>query len=274
MLRVGFQGSRGAYSELACIKYFGKNAKLVGYKTLPEIFYSIKKREITHGVLPIENSTTGSINETYDLLLTNDAYIVGEILLKIEHCLIAKNNSTLKDIKKVYSHPQALDQCKKFIEQNKFEPISTWDTAGSAEIIKKSKSNDKAIIASELVSKIYNLKILKKNISSGRNITRFVVISKNQSKNDNKKEMKTSLVFRTKHKPGALVNCLFGFKEHKINLTKIESRPIKNKPWEYSFYLDFDGDIKEDNSLKKALKKLKKNSSFLKILGSYPKGYQ
>lgn len=273
MSKVGFQGERGAYSEIACLKYFGSNIEPRGYKTFGEVFKAVKDAEVDYGVLPLENSTTGSISENYDFLLKYSFYIVGEIFLKIKHCLMTFNSKLkLKDIKRVYSHPQALDQCRKFLEENKLEPVSTFDTAGSVKIIKKNgDKEDGAIIASELVSKIYNLKILKKNIGPRMNITRFIVISKNEYLKSKEREMKTSVVFKTKHKPGALVNSLLGFKENRINLTKIESRPIKNRPWEYFFYLDFEGS-RNDETVKRALQKLKEHSSFLKIIGSYPTG--
>ncbi len=269
MPRIGFQGERGAYSEITCLKYFN-NPTTKGYKTFREVFEAVKEGQVDYGVIPLENSTTGSIAENYDLLLKYNLYTVGEAVLNIGHCLLAiGSNLKLKNIKKVYSHPQALYQCRDFLEKNNLTAISTFDTAGSVKIIENNRKRDEAIIASELVSKLYNLKILKKNIVPEINITRFIIISKNEYK-QRKKEMKTSVVFRTKHKPGALVNSLLGFKDNRINLTKIESRPIKNRPWEYSFYLDFEGSI-QDNKVKRTLKRLRNHASFLKILGSYPK---
>lgn len=268
MTTIGFQGEKGAYSELAALKYFNE-AETKGYEKFKEVFKAVKQGEVDYGILPLENSTTGSIDENYDLLLKDDLYLVGEEFLKIKHYLLALH-SNLKQVEKVYSHPQALYQCREFLEKNNLQPVSTFDTAGSAKMIKKNNKKNEAIIASELVSEIYHLKILKKDIGPETNITRFVIISPNEFQGK-EEEMKTSLVFRTKHKPWALINALLGFRDNQVNLTKIESRPVRDKPWQYSFYLDFEG-RKDDKKVKEALKQMKEHTSFLKILGSYPKG--
>jgi chorismate mutase/prephenate dehydratase len=198
-----------------------------------------------------------------------DLKVCGEIILKIEHCLIANFNATLDSIKVVYSHPQALGQCISFLEKSGFKLIPTYDTAGSVKLIKEQGVTDAAAIASERAAQIYGMKIIARNISDNPdNFTRFFVLSKSEvppSGND-----KTSIIFSVKHLPGALYKALEEFASREINLTKIESRPTKRKPWEYNFYLDFEGHWNEPRC-REALKGLESKAYFIKILGSYPK---
>jgi len=217
----------------------------------------------------VENSIEGTIGQTYDLLFSTNLKIKGETILRINHCLIALPGTKIKSIKNVYSHPQALGQCRQFLEKLKCNLIPTYDTAGSVKMLKEQGLRDSGAIASERAAKIYGMKILAKGIETNKNnFTRFFIISIKDSKytgND-----KTSLMFSTKHVPGALFKCLEGFAKNKINLTKIESRPIIGKPWEYNFFLDFEGH-RSEKKVKEAIKLLRKNSNFVKILGSYPK---
>ncbi len=265
-MKVSFQGEPGAYSELAAIKYFGKSVETVPCKTFSDVFKKVENGKTEFGIIPIENSLEGSVGQNYDLLLNSELKIVGEYVLKIVHCLIASPKTKLNDIRKVYSHPQALGQCRKFLEDKEFEQIPVYDTAGSVKILKESGSLDSAGIASEIAAKIYGMKILKKGIeTSNNNYTRFFVISKESGKT--KGGNKTSLIFSAKHEPGSLFKSLRRFADNKINITKIESRPIHGKVWEYNFYLDFEDNEKTED----AIEQLKRNSTFVKILGSYPK---
>jgi chorismate mutase/prephenate dehydratase len=268
-LKIAFQGEIGAYSELAVYKHFGSNVHVKPCKLFSDVFKSVDTDEVDYGVVPVENSIEGSVNQVYDLFMEYDLKVCGEIILKVEHCLIANFNATLDSIKIVYSHPQALGQCISFLERSGYKPIPTYDTAGSVKLIKEQGVTDAAAIASERAAQIYGLKILKRNISDNPdNYTRFFVLSKNEvppSGND-----KTSIIFSVKHLPGALYKALEEFASREINLTKIESRPTKRKPWEYNFYLDFEGHWTEPR-YKEALKGLRDKTVFIKILGSYPK---
>jgi len=268
-VRVAFQGERGAYSEDAVYSFFGPSAQSIPCRGFSDVFKCVEVGETEFGVVPIENSIEGSVNQVYDLFLECDLKVCGEIVLKIVHCLIANPGTELKSIKTIYSHPQALAQCLGFLERLNREMISTYDTAGSVKMIKEKKMMDAGAIASERAAKIYRMNILAEGISDNpNNYTRFFVLSKNEpppSGND-----KTSVIFSTKHEPGALYQSLGEFAVRNVNLTKIESRPTKQKPWEYNFYLDFEGHRKEKQCAE-ALKGLRKKAVFVKVLGSYPK---
>ncbi len=266
-MRVGFQGERGAYSEIAALKYFN-NADLIPYKTLSDLFYSISK-DVDYGVIPLENSIEGSVNEACDLLLNTDLDIIGEVYVRIIHCLISYKDSNINDIKIVYSHPQALGQCREFINNHKFEAIPYYDTAGSVKMLANNIIHGGAAIASKRAAEIYNMKVLVEGIEDNKNnYTRFLILGKGKREPTNND--KTSIIFTVKHAPGALCNILNEFAIRGINLTMIISRPIKDKPWEYNFYLDFEGHVK-DPHIKECLDSIKSKTSFLKILGSYPR---
>jgi prephenate dehydratase len=268
MTRVAFQGERGAFSEDAVITFFG-NVELIPCRSFTHVFESVTKGQADFGVVPIENSQAGSINETYDLLLRYDLNIYGEINLRVNHCLMALPGESLSSIKTVYSHPQALAQCEQFLGKMSVEIVPTYDTAGSAKLIREKRLANCAAVASKRVAQIYEMHVLAENIQTiPNNYTKFFAISKVKAKYADKN--KTSLIFTTKNIPGALYNCLGAFSKRGINLTKLESRPIKDKPWEYIFYVDFEGHLKDD-ICKQALADLKQKTSFIKILGSYPK---
>lgn len=268
-IRVAFQGEIGAYSEEAAFDFFGNNIETVSCKTFNDVFEKTEKGIVEYGIIPIENSLEGSVGQNYDLLLKSNLKIFGETILRIRHCLLALEKINLKSIQKVYSHPQALGQCRKFLERLNCQLIPTYDTAGSAKMIKEEKLKNCAAIASERAGRFYGLKILKKGIEdNSKNFTRFFIISKKDRQptgND-----KTSIIFSVKHKPGALYKALGIFAICDINLTKLESRPIVGRPWEYNFYLDFEGHRK-DKIIQKVLSILKNTCLFLKVLGSYPK---
>jgi prephenate dehydratase len=271
MIQVAFQGERGAFSEDAVIRFFG-DAELIPCRSFARVFESVTKDGADFGVVPIENSQAGSINETYDLLLRYDLNIYGEIDLRVNHCLMALPGESLASIKTVYSHPQALAQCEQFLSKIGAEIVPTYDTAGSAKLIREKRLASCAAVASKRVAQIYEMQVLAENIQTiPSNYTKFFVISKKKAAYAEKN--KTSLIFITKNIPGALYHCLGAFSRRGINLTKLESRPIKDKPWEYIFYVDFEGHL-EDDICSQALTYLKKKTSFIKILGSYPKAME
>ncbi len=268
MVKVAFQGERGSFSEDAVLKFF-REAEPVPCRQFAHVFQAVLRGETAYGVVPIENSQAGSINETYDLLLVYDLNICGEIYLRVSHCLLALLGETLRNIKKIYSHPQALAQCEEFLSALNAEIVPTYDTAGSAKMIKEGGLKNSAAIASKRVAQIYGMEVLAEGIETNpRNFTRFFVISREKAQPA--KLNKTSLVFRTKNVPGALYEALGAFASRGINLTKIESRPAKDTPWEYVFYVDFEGHADEKGS-QEALDVLRGNCAFLKILGSYPR---
>ena len=266
-VKVAFQGEIGAYSESAVYSFFGPSAEVKPCKNLSDVFESVKKEETLYGVVPIENSIEGSVNQTYDLFLEYDLKVCGEIVLRIAHCLITHSGTQLNLIKTVYSHPQALAQCRKFLEQLGCKIISTFDTAGSVKMIKEERLMDAGAIASERAAEIYGMNILAEEIGdTPNNYTRFFVLSKRDSPYSG--EDKTSIIFSTKSVPGALYNVLKEFAVRNVNLTKIESRPTKRTPWEYNFYLDFEGHRNEEKC-REALESIKDKTLFVKILGSY-----
>ena len=268
-VKVAFQGERGAFSESAVYASFGKKVEVKPCRDLTEVFENVSKQETRFGVVPIENSLEGSVNQTYDLFLTHDLKVCGEIILRVSHCLIANPDVTLADIKTVYSHPQALAQCRIFLERLGRELVPTYDTAGSVKMLREKGLRNAAAVASAKAAEIYGMQILSREIEDNpTNHTRFFVLSKEDSPITGKD--KTSIIFAASHTPGSLYQALSEFAKRNINLTKIESRPTKQKAWEYNFYLDFEGHRTEENCAA-ALKALQKSGAFLKILGSYPK---
>jgi chorismate mutase/prephenate dehydratase len=268
-ISVAFQGEIGAYSEEAAFQFFGTAIQLKPCESLDDVFKVVEQDEVQFGVVPAENSLEGSISRVYDLLLDLSLKVCGEIELRVVHCLIGVPEARLDLIKKVYSHPQALGQCKTFLRQLGCELIPTYDTAGSVKIIKEMGTTDSGAVASARAAEIYGMKVLTREIEDNpNNFTRFFILAKHDSPpsgND-----KTSIVFSVKHKPGALYQSLKELAVRNINLTKIESRPTRQKPWEYNFYLDFDGH-REDKVFQEALENLENTSLFVKVLGSYPK---
>ena len=269
IVKVAFQGERGAYSESAVYMFFGDGTEVKPCRDLTEVFESVDKQEVPVGVVPVENSLEGSVNQTYDLFLTHNLKVSGEVIIRISHCLIANPSTSLEAVKTVYSHPQALAQCRSFLERLGSNLIPTYDTAGSVKMLKEKGLKNAAAVASEKAAEIYGMKILAREIEdTPTNYTRFFVISKNDSPKTGKD--KTSIIFAATHTPGSLYHALSEFAKRNINLTKIESRPTKQKAWEYNFYLDFEGHRTEENCAA-ALKALEESGAFLKILGSYPK---
>jgi prephenate dehydratase len=268
-LKVAFQGENGAYSEMAALQHFGPSVELVPHKTLSDVFEALESRKVDYAIVPIENSIEGSVNETYDLLLDTKMMVSNEVYLRVVHCLISYNDSSMEKIQAVYSHPQALGQCRSFIRSHGFEPIPFYDTAGSVKMLKEFRIDNAAAIAGERAAEIYGMKIFAKSIEDNKNnYTRFLVLREKDSEpsgND-----KTLVIFTTKHMPGALHKVIEEFASRNINLTMIMSRPTKEKPWEYNFYVDFEGH-RSEQKIKECLEHLKDKTIFLKILGSYPK---
>lgn len=268
MIRVAFQGERGAFSEDAVITFFD-DAELYPSRYFSDVFEAVLKDKVDFGVVPVENSQAGSINDTYDLLLGYNLNIIGEINLRVSHCLMALPGESLSEINTIYSHPQALAQCEKFLKNLKLEIVPCYDTAGSAKKIKEENLSGYAAIASRRAAHIYGLEILAEDIQTNvNNYTKFFVISKQKAKPALKN--KTSLVFSTKNIPGALYDSLGAFATRGINLIKLESRPSRDKPWEYIFYVDFEGHI-DDDICQEAIADIKQKTNFIKILGSYPR---
>ena len=266
MIHVSFQGERGAYSEAAAISFFNEKIETVPLPTFAEVLDSTQNDKTEYSILPVENSIEGSVGESNDLLYETTLNAVGEKYQKIQHCLIGFDS--LEKIDTVYSHPQALGQCRKFIQKNNFKTIPTYDTAGSVKIIKELKKENIACIASREASEIFQVPVIMEDIADNpKNYTRFLILSKKKAEESQKD--KTSIVFSIKHEPGALNHIIEKISEYGINLTKIESRPKKSTVWEYNFYVDFEGH--ENNSrVKEMLENIKQKTLFLKILGSYP----
>lgn len=266
---VAFQGEIGAYSEEAALSFFGSSIKVIPYKSFDEVFKAVHGGDAPFGIVPVENSLEGSIGRVYDLLLDSDVKVSGETEIRITHCLIANPETSRELIKKVYSHPQALAQCREFLLHLGCELIPAYDTAGSVKMIKEKKMADGGAVAGARAAEIYGMKIIAHKIEDNpNNFTRFFVLSKQDSPYSGKD--KTSIVFSLKHKPGLLYKALGEFAVRNINLTKIESRPTRQKLWDYNFYLDFEGH-RSDKAVQEALEKLKEISIFVKVLGSYQK---
>jgi len=267
-IKVAYLGPEGTFTHLAAMKKFGEKAKYIPVKTIDEVFREVEKKRVDYGVVPVENSIEGIVTHTLDVFLESDLKIISEISLEIHHYLLSKENSIDK-IKKIYSHPQAIAQCRNWIGENLPE-AEIFETESTISAVKKvMKEKNAAAIASEIASSMYNLNIIAERIEDFReNITRFLVIgSEFAEKTGNDK---TSILFSIKDRVGALHDILSYFKEENINLTKIESRPSKKKAWEYVFFVDFIGH-KDDINVKRALNNVEKVSVFLKILGSYPR---
>jgi prephenate dehydratase len=267
MLRAAFQGEKGAYSEAAAIHFFKDAIQTMPYPTFYEVLESTEQGKSDYAILPIENSLEGSVGESYDLLLTTKLNVINEIYYRIKHCLIGFGG--LEKINTVYSHPQALGQCRKFIQEHKLKPIPTYDTAGSVKILLELKKDNLSCIASKSAAEIYKVPVIKAGIEDNvNNYTRFLVLA--DKKINKTARDKTSIIFSIKHVPGALYSILEKFNANKINLTKIESRPTKSTPWEYNFYVDFEGD-QDDPNIQDMFEKIEQNTLFLKVLGSYPR---
>ncbi|MGD0750006.1 MAG: prephenate dehydratase [Anaerolineales bacterium] len=265
-MKVAFQGEAGAYSEEASRGYF-ETQETVPCESFGAVFAAVSSDKCEFGLIPIENSLAGSIHENYDLLLQNELYIVGEYFLRVRHCLIGFPGVTKPEIRKVISHPQALDQCAGFLRGMGVKTEPVYDTAGSVKILKASGEHTSAAIASHKAADIHGMQILQEGIEDNpENYTRFLAIARSPARPLG--EAKTSIVFILKNQPGTLFKALSVFALREIDLTKIESRPLAGKPWEYLFYIDFIGGMHEER-VKKALDHLGEYALMLRVFGSY-----
>jgi prephenate dehydratase len=271
MITVAYQGEPGAFSEEAARGYFGARARLLPMESFKDVFDYAAKHTSGFGIVPIENSTFGSVHQNYDLLLRHKLHIVGEIKLRIQLHMMALPGVPMKAIRSVYSHSQALGQCEEYLRSlKKVSVVAYYDTAGSAKMVREQNRTDAAAIASVRAARTYGLAILKRNVESNHhNFTRFIVLSAKAE--SAKKKEKTSLVFAVKNQPGALFKALAVFTFRDINMLKIESRPHVGKPWEYLFYLDIEGSQSELR-VRQALKHLDELTTFVRVLGAYPFG--
>lgn len=268
---VAFQGEMGAFSETAARSYFYENVHVAPQPDFQGLFSAVSGGECTHGMVPIENSLMGSIHENYDLLLQQDLYIVGEIKLRIVHNLIVNPGVRMEDVRQIYSQAPALAQCTEFIRSTEgIEAVVARDTAGAVKQIKEEKARNAAAIASAQAAIDYDLEILREGVENDRrNYTRFLVVATRAAEPVD--PAKTTVVYTLDHIPGALFKSLGVFAMREINLLKIESRPLSGRPWEYVFYLDFEGHLASDQC-RQAVEHLEQMASFLKILGSYTQG--
>ena len=266
--RVVYQGVPGAYSHQAMINYFGENVEHFNVATFKDAMEAIKEEKADYAVLPIENSTAGIVNDVYDLLVEYDNYIVDQTDVLVSHALLGTKDSTIDDIKVVYSHPQGLMQCQEFLEEHKeWQQIAQPNTAGSAKKVVEENDKSQAAIASVIAGKIYGLKVLEENINrNSENTTRFIIVG--NKKVFEKKASKICITFEISHKSGTLYNILSHFIFNGLNMTKIESRPIKNKTWEYRFFVEFEG-ILDEPAVLNALRGVLEEANSVKILGNY-----
>jgi prephenate dehydratase len=267
--KVAFQGERGAFSEAAAKKLVGRSMTPVACDSFETLFDAVEKRRADLGIVPIENSLIGSIHRNYDLLLERKLTVIDETQLRVVHCLIAAPGTSIKKITKAYSHPAALDQCRKFFRTNtNIVPVSYYDTAGAVKMLAESDLIDSAAIASPFAADYYKMKQFRKSIEDEKlNFTRFLLLGRKAV--NVKGKAKTSVVFSLKSEPGMLFKALSVFALRDINLTKIESRPTRKQVWRYYFYVDFEGHISEEH-VQYALDHLGEITHFIKVLGSYP----
>ena len=273
-ITVAFQGEPGAYSELAALEFFAPaSVQTRPCETFDEAFQAVSDGACTHGVLPIENSLAGSIHRNYDLLLQHDLHIVGEYPLRVQHCLVALPGTKIDDIRRIHSHPQALAQCEKNLKRRGVELSPESDTAGSARLIRERQDAHAGALASRRAAQVNSLQILAENMEDDpANYTRFLVLARQpvEISEPEQGDYKTSIVFSLKNSPGVLFKAMGVFALREIDLTKIESRPIQGRPWEYMFYIDFAGH-KDQRNCQRALEHLQELAVYMRLLGSYPR---
>ena len=270
---VAFQGEPGSYSEMAAFEHFGGDITPLPCESFESAFEAVSQGLCTYGLLPFENSLAGSIHRNYDLILRHQLHILSEYHLRVQHCLLALPGTKIETIREVRSHPQALAQCEHNLAKMGVRRVTAADTAGSARLVKAGGDPSVAAIASRRAAEVYGLEILVENLEDNlSNYTRFLALSRQPAPITGKQqgETKTSVVFSLKNQPGALFKALSVFALRDIDLTKIESRPIQGKPWEYMFYIDFSGHQEEQNC-QRALDHLAELAATLRVLGSYPR---
>ena len=274
LTRVAYQGIDGAYSQIAARKFFSRDldqTELVGCTTFEEAVGAVEEGIADYALLPIENTTAGSINKVYDLLQRSALSIVGEEVLRVDHCLLGLDKVPVAAIRRILSHPEALAQCTKFLSglgSCRIEPYT--DTAMAVRKVKEDGDTTQAAIASEEAGRMHGLEVLERNLADQHeNYTRFLIVSTRPTTVDKRIPCKTSLLLATSHEEGALLRALNALHRHRLNMTKLESRPRSGKPFQYLFYLDFEGNIADDN-VEQAVEELRNETAFLKVLGSYP----
>jgi prephenate dehydratase len=264
-VRLAYQGEPGAYSEAAALQYGGAHAETLPCKSFDEVFDAVVKKRATHGVVPLENSIGGTIHRNYDLLLDHELPITGEVELDVVHCLLALPGASLTDIKTVYSHPQALAQCERYLKDLGVTVEAVYDTAGGAKLVAEQKLTTAAALASRRAAEVFGLDVLQEAVQDYEfNITRFAIIGGALPENANK----TTIVFALPSTPGALFKALSVFALRDINLTKLESRPMRGSPWEYLFYVEVEA-RRDDLACARALMHLAEFARWSRVLGSY-----
>jgi len=269
-LLVAFQGEHGAYGDVAARRLVPEGA-FIPCMEFADVFRGVEEGYLDLGVVPVENSLEGAVTQVNELLTTTGLKVIGEAQIPVKHCLLATEATNYRDIRLVYSHPQALAQCRGFLMRNKLEPYPYYDTAGAAKMLARENPRAAAAIASSLCAELYDLEIIKKGIEDGpSNSTRFLLLSREPY--DGRGD-KTSLVFATPHKAGQLYKILSLFAEDQINLTRISSMPLRSAPGNYSFFLDLEGSD-QDEKINNVLKQMKELTLSFKLLGSYPADMQ
>ena len=268
-MRIAYQGELGAYSEAAALR-FKASADLLPRESFEAVFAAVEQGAATHGILPIENSIGGTIHRNYDLLLQHELPIVGEVKLAVVHNLLALDGTTREQLRRVYSHPQGLAQCEKFLRTlDQVEIVASYDTAGSAKMIRDGQLRDTGAIASERAAEVFELSILEAGVQDfAENTTRFLLIGRDGTSLDTAN--KTTIVFTVPNEAGALFKALSVFALRDIDLTKLESRPIPDRPFEYLFYADLSA-TREELPCSRALMHLAEFAPSLRTLGSYPR---
>lgn len=265
--RVVFQGAEGAYSQAAMRQYFGDKISSIHVDTFRDAMAAIEEGSADFAVLPIENSTAGIVSEIYDLLVEYENYIVGEQIIKIEHCLLGLPGTKLEEIHTVYSHPQSLMQSARFLSEHDWKQISMQNNAFAARKVAEEQDRSQAAIASAYAGETYGLEVLKRGVNqSSNNSTRFIIVT--NQKIFKKDAKKISICFEVPHESGSLYHMLSHFIYNGLNICKIESRPIEDRTWEYRFFLDFEGNL-SDSAVKNALRGLRDEARNMKILGNY-----
>lgn len=265
--RVVFQGAEGAYSQAAMMKYFGKEVDSIHVDTFRDAMLAIDEGSADFAVLPIENSSAGIVSEIYDLLVEFENYIVGEQIIKIEHCVMAVPGAKIEDIKTVFSHPQSLMQSARYLTEKGWQQISMKNNAFAAKKVVSDKDTTQAAIAGEAAAEVYGLEILERGVNDLKeNSTRFIIVT--NQKIFTKDASKVSLCFELSHQSGALYHALSHMVYNGLNVNKVESRPLAGRNWEYRFFLDFEGNL-TDSAVKNALRGLREETHNMKILGNY-----
>ena len=276
-LTIGYQGEPGAYSEEALHQHY-PGAEAVALRTLRHVFHRVADRTLDLALVPVENSQAGSVLETYDLLLEYRVMVVGEVALQVDHCLLALPGTKPDTLRRVLSHPQALAQCEAYVVRARLEPVPVYDTAGAARLVQTEARTDQAAVASRRAAELYGLEIIAERIQTVQeNVTRFFLVSRRGAGRPKpplvkRKPLgwKTSLVCAVRNEPGALFDLLACFNDAGVNLSKLESRPRREPPWEYAFYLDIDG-RRSDKPVAAAIRAARRVTTFLELLGTYPR---